>query len=344
MLYPLLSPYLGQPQLFAICALFCFLLTTVLLHVDLPFLPKDQGRVNAVNGELSKGKVRGVGVVMMICFVACAALFIPFSLEFMFYALLLLAEMFSGYLDDASKLPWSDYQKGLIDFVISVLVGVVFVLNDSTTIYFGTFALTLHPVLYGALATVLVWVSINAVNCTDGVDGLSTSVGLVSLLSFLVIYPNELTMEYHGYILLFAAVIVSYLLFNAGPSKVLMGDAGSRMLGLAIGVAVLATGNPLLILVFAPMVLANGGTGLVKILLLRFFRKLGFDTTPTNRLPPEKAAEQLVIIKEMHKVRFPLHDHCRKNLGWTNAQVLMRFVLIQSLLIPFLFALFTKVR
>ena len=46
----------------------------------------------------------------------------------------------------------------------------------------------------------------------------------------------------------------------------------------------------------------------------------------------------------MHKVRFPLHDHCRKNLGWTNAQVLMRFVLIQSLLIPFLFALFTKVR
>ena len=154
MLYPLLSPYLGQPQLFAICALFCFLLTTVLLHVDLPFLPKDQGRVNAVNGELSKGKVRGVGLVMMICFVACAALFIPFSLEFMFYALLLLAEMFSGYLDDASKLPWSDYKKGLIDFVISVLVGVVFVLNDSTTIYFGTFALTLHPVLYGALATV----------------------------------------------------------------------------------------------------------------------------------------------------------------------------------------------
>ena len=123
-----------------------------------------------------------------------------------------------------------------------------------------------------------------------------------------------------------------------------MGDAGSRMLGLAIGVAVLATGNPLLILVFAPVVLANGGTGLVKILLLRFFRKLGFNTTPTDKLTPEQAAEQLGIIKGLHSVRFPLHDHCRKNLHWKNSQVLMRFVLIQLLLIPFLFALFTKVR
>ena len=46
----------------------------------------------------------------------------------------------------------------------------------------------------------------------------------------------------------------------------------------------------------------------------------------------------------MNKVRFPLHDHCRKNLGWSNAQVLMRFVIIQSVLIPILFAIFVKVR
>lgn len=306
MLYPLLSPYLGQPQLFTICALFCFLLTTVLLHVDLPFLPKDQGRVNAVNGELSKGKVRGVGLVMMICFVACAALFIPFSLEFMFYALLLLAEMFSGYLDDASKLPWSDYKKGLIDFVISVLVGVVFVLNDSTTIYFGTFALTLHPVLYGALATVLVWVSINAVNCTDGVDGLSTSVGLVSLLSFLVIYPNELTMEYHGYILLFAAVIVSYLLFNAGPSKVLMGDAGSRPLGVLLALLAMKTHHPFCWLLLAFVFLADGVTGLIKVFLLRFFK-----------------------IHLFKNIRTPLHDEVRKNRGWSDMQVVVRFTILQ---------------
>ena len=74
-----------------------------------------------------------------------------------------------------------------------------------------------------------------------------------------------------------AGAFASYLWYNAEPSEVLMGDAGSRMLGLAIGVAVLATGNPLLIFVFAPMVVLDGGTGLVKVALLRVFKLLGFD-------------------------------------------------------------------
>lgn len=306
MLNQLFTPYIDQSHLLIAYALFCFVLTTVLLRVDLPFLPKDKGRPNAVNGQLSKGKTRGVGLVMMICFVACAALFIPFSVEFMFYALLILAEMFSGYLDDAAKFPWSDYKKGLIDFVISALVGVVFVLNDSSTIYFGSFAVALHPIVYGLLATGLVWLSINAVNCTDGVDGLSTTVGLVSILSFLLIYPNELTMEYHGYILLFAAVIVSYLLFNAGPSKVLMGDAGSRPLGILLALLAMKSHHPFCWLLLAFVFLADGVTGLIKIFFLRFFK-----------------------IHFFKNIRTPLHDEMRKNRGWSDTQVVVRFAVVQ---------------
>jgi phospho-N-acetylmuramoyl-pentapeptide-transferase len=43
-------------------------------------------------------------------------------------------------------------------------------------------------------------------------------------------------------------------------------------------------------------------------------------------------------------VRFPLHDHCRKNLGWTNAQVLMRFLLLQAFVTPLLLVLLLKIR
>ncbi len=46
----------------------------------------------------------------------------------------------------------------------------------------------------------------------------------------------------------------------------------------------------------------------------------------------------------LHSVRFPLHDHCRKNMRWSNAQVLMRFVLIQSFLTPLLFVILVKIR
>jgi phospho-N-acetylmuramoyl-pentapeptide-transferase len=43
-------------------------------------------------------------------------------------------------------------------------------------------------------------------------------------------------------------------------------------------------------------------------------------------------------------VRFPLHDHCRKNLNWSNAQVLLRFLIIQAFLTPVLFGLLVKIR
>jgi phospho-N-acetylmuramoyl-pentapeptide-transferase len=46
----------------------------------------------------------------------------------------------------------------------------------------------------------------------------------------------------------------------------------------------------------------------------------------------------------IRKVRFPLHDHCKKNLGWSNAQVLMRFVILQLAVMPILLLILFKVR
>ena len=70
-----------------------------------------------------------------------------------------------------------------------------------------------------------------------------------------------------------------------------MGDAGSRPLGLLIGMLVVATGNPLFLLLVGSVILLNGATGLVKVALMRFLGVAG----PGG-------------------VRFPLHDHCRKEL------------------------------
>jgi len=150
-----------------------------------------------------------------------------------------------------------------------------------------------------------------------------------------------------------AGALAGYLWHNAEPSSILMGDAGSRFLGLLVGVAVLATGNPLLVLVVAPVVLVNGGTGLVKIVALRMFRECGFDIRPpTSReegtgRPADScahSASQFFVVRILHRLQFPLHDHCRRNLKWTNAQVLLRFVLLQAMLIPLLLGLMVKIR
>jgi phospho-N-acetylmuramoyl-pentapeptide-transferase len=141
-----------------------------------------------------------------------------------------------------------------------------------------------------------------------------------------------------------AGGLAGYLWHNADPSKVMMGDAGSRLLGMLVGVAVLATGNPVLILVVSPVILANGGTGLLKLLLLRLLKKAGVDVTPPSKLTPEISGNQHLVVRALHRIRFPLHDHCRYNLQWSKGQILMRFVLLQAFLIPLLFVLVIKVR
>lgn len=308
MLHSLFVRALAEPQLLAIYALVTFVLTAVALRARFRFLPVDQGRKNAVNGELSRGKTRGVGIVMMFCFALCIALFLPFRVESMLYALILIAVMFSGYLDDASKIPWSDYKKGLIDFVLSVGVAIVFVLNNPSSILIGTHEVSMHPVVYAILATVLVWVSINAANCTDGVDSLSSSVGIVSIASMLLIYRPSYETEYLGFGVLFIAVLCAYLLFNAGPSSQLMGDAGSRPLGVMLALLAMKSRHPLCFLLLCAVFLLDGITGLIKVFLLRFL-KIG-------------------ILKN---IRTPLHDEVRKNRGWSDAQVVIRFSIFQIL-------------
>ena len=135
----------------------------------------------------------------------------------------------------------------------------------------------------------------------------------------------------------------------------MMGDAGSRYLGLLIGVCAMASGNLFMFLAVAPILIINGGTGLVKLLILRLLRKLNYDTrmpitnvnnpkNPGNFASEEEAKKQIWIVRMLHSVRFPLHDHCRKKLKWSETQILVRFMLLQALLTPLLFLLFIKLR
>jgi phospho-N-acetylmuramoyl-pentapeptide-transferase len=88
-----------------------------------------------------------------------------------------------------------------------------------------------------------------------------------------------------------------------------MGDAGSRAMGLFIAIAIMKTGRPFLYLLAALVLMVDGGTGLLKVSLIRVFK--------------------IYILKN---VRTPLHDHVRKNLGWSNAQTVFKFAIIQIMI------------
>ena len=273
------------------------------------FLPRDAGRAFEHDGKLSAGKPRGAGIIFIFVFVAAAFLFAPVNLEIIIYLILIVAEMLTGYMDDSSENPWGEYKKGLLDLIVAVILAVTYLSFNSSTIEIASLGmrLTIPPVLFGLLTVILVWGSINVTNCTDGVDGLSGTLAIITLGTFYVIDHIKGNQDNFTFlILLFMICILGYLWYNATPSLLLMGDAGSRAMGIFISIAALKSGSPLLYIPVALVFILDGGLGLLKVALIRGFK-----------------------IHILKNVRTPLHDHVRKVMGWSNTQTVFRFAIIQ---------------
>ena len=292
-----------------------FAATCLTMYKCMDLLPKDHGRDFAVEGKKSAGKPRGAGFLFVLVFIAAALLFAKPGRETFIYLILVGAAMMTGFLDDCAKTPWGEYKKGILDLVIAVMTAVTFLNFNSSdvTLLLAGRTITLPPLLFGLLAVVLVWVSINVTNCSDGVDGLS---GTLTIITLATIYLVDMLLSAEGrqdnfpyLILLFCVCILGYLWYNATPSRLLMGDAGSRAMGLFISIAVLKTGSPFLYIPVALVLILDGGLGLVKVSLLRFLK-----------------------IRILTKVRTPLHDQARKVWEWSNTQTVFRFAIIQIML------------
>ena len=286
-----------------------FFLTCIFMVKCSGLLPKDAGRAYAHDGKLSAGKPRGAGFIFVLVFLGVSLLFGDITRENLIYLVLITADIITGFLDDFSKTPWGGYKKGLLDFLIAVMIAVTFVNFNSTTVYLAMTNQTIEipPLIFGLLTVILVWVSINVTNCSDGVDGLSGTLSIISLLTLYIIMKLAGTdMEFGYFVLLFVTCILGYLWFNATPSILMMGDAGSRAMGLVIAIAALKCRSPFLYLLAALVLILDGGLGLVKVALLRFLK-----------------------IKILANTRTPLHDHVRKVWNWSNTQAVYRFAIIQ---------------
>lgn len=303
--------FAGQTQGYIafIGILAAFILTCFATSKFADYLPKDLGRDFAFDGKKSAGKPRGAGLIFILVFCMVSLVFGKIDLENGLYLVLVFAAMMTGFLDDASKAPWGEYKKGLLDLIIAACVAAVYLTFNESSIRFAflNVNLSIPPAVFAILTIILVWASINVTNCSDGVDGLSGTLTIITIMTFYVIdivCGRASNMTY--FILIFAVCILGYLWFNAAPSKLLMGDAGSRAMGLFIAVAALKSGSPLLFIPAAFVLIMDGGLGLLKVFLLRFLK-----------------------IRILKNIRTPLHDQARKVSGWSNTQTVFRFAIIQ---------------
>lgn len=342
----ILEQYYGPFRLFTshlflggLGTVLCFALSFYFLPVLMGVLPTDRGRAHAIQSGASKGKPTGAGLIFVSIFTLIQLFLLPPSVQAWGILILTFLAMLSGYFDDRSVDSWGEYKKALLDVFLAVGASALLCEMQDVHLWlpFTTATLVIPPFVFIPFSAVLIWTAINCTNCSDGVDGLSGTLSVLAFASlgsllYFVIGHKDIA----SYLLLphyqdgavwgmmaFSMVgcILGYLWHNANPSVLLMGDAGSRALGFLLGVFVIKSGNPFTILIVSSVLLVNGGTGLVKVALLRFLKISLFRT-----------------------IRFPLHDHVRHNKGWSNTQVLVRFSLIQVMLLIVLFLILLKAR
>lgn len=302
----------ASPVIAFIGILAAFFLTCVSLAKGSTHLPKDQGREFAVGGALSAGKPRGAGLIFVLVFAITSVLFAHVDPEMIIYLLLLICCMMTGYLDDAAKTSWGRLKKGILDFLVALLVTFTYLHFNGNQI---TLALTgssfsIPAPVFAVLSIALIWISINVTNCADGVDGLSGTLTIITIMTFY--FANQIlgrTGDFDYLSLLFVVCLLGYLWFNATPSKMLMGDAGSRAMGLFIAIAALKCHDPFLYILAALVLIIDGGLGLVKLTLIK-----------------------TVHVHILKNVRTPIHDFVRKTKGWSNTQTVFRFAIIQIIL------------
>ena len=183
------------------------------------------------------------GLMFIFAAVICLLVCIPTMADYtVFYVLIpALCFGFIGFLDDFTKIKFkrnlglTSIQKAALQLIVSVLYLYLLYREGSLScnlyIPFANVSLSIHPMVYIFFAMFVMVGCVNAVNLTDGVDGLCSSVTLPVMAFFTA---AAVAMGKFDVALLPASLLgglVAYLFYNWHPAKVFMGDTGSLFLG-----------------------------------------------------------------------------------------------------------------
>ena len=200
------------------------------------------------------------GLMFIFASVICLLICIPTMTEYtVFYALIpALCFGFIGFLDDFTKIKFkrnlglTGWQKAALQLIVSVLYLYLLYKEGSLScnlyIPFVNVTLSIHPMVYIFFAMFVMVGCVNAVNLTDGVDGLSSSVTIPVMVFFAA---AAAAMGKFDLALLPASLIgglIAYLFYNWHPAKVFMGDTGSLFLGGVVCALAFALDMPLILI------------------------------------------------------------------------------------------------
>ena len=201
----------------------------------------------------------------------------------------LIAFGFIGFLDDLLKILKKQseglkaWQKMLLLLIVSGAFGYYSYVNlpHDIIIPFTSFKLPLG-VLYVPFVIFVYAAMTNAVNLTDGLDGLASTVSVLVLTFFgvltFIIKDYSLTI----FSVALIAGLIGFLKFNAYPAKVFMGDTGSLAIGGAITTIAIISGYPLLIVIVGGIYVVEALSVIIQVTSFKLTGKRVFKMAPIH--------------------------------------------------------------
>jgi phospho-N-acetylmuramoyl-pentapeptide-transferase len=144
----------------------------------------------------------------------------------------------------------------------------------------------------------------NAVNISDGLDGLAGGLALISFGAFGIIALLQSQFILAGFCFTVVGALLSYLWFNIYPARFFMGDIGSFALGASLGVVAMLTNSLFLLPIIGILFVAEAGSSLIQIFAKKVFKRRVF-------------------------ISAPFHQHLQA-VGWPETKVTMRFWVIAA--------------
>lgn len=197
------------------------------------------------------------GIIFIIAAFLITLIFVPFDLSTLILLLSTIGFGAIGFVDDFRKLVLKQSEglkpkeKIILQFSLALIITILtFVYNKESvtmmTIPFSNYRLPVGFLGFPILVFIIVGTT-NAVNLTDGLDGLAASVSIPVFLSMFLLASKDTSRMFS--VIMFG-VLLGFLFFNSNPASVFMGDTGSMAIGGAVVALAIIESIPIYLVIF----------------------------------------------------------------------------------------------
>jgi phospho-N-acetylmuramoyl-pentapeptide-transferase len=274
-----------------------FGLSFILYPLFINFLNKKQHQQIVSEFSLDSFKAKAKtpslgGVLFVLIPVISLVVLIPDSLydtRIMLVLLVYLAYGLIGFIDDY-KIILERNNKGLsarVKFMMQLVLAIIFYfvfrqsLSTSIDLPFTDYSIDLG-LIYALFVLFIFTGSSNAVNLTDGMDGLAGGTSLIALIPFAVFSYIQNEIYVFAFICALMASLIAYLWFNKHPAKIIMGDTGALALGAVLAAIALVLKQEFSFVFIMAVFIYETLCVMIQIGSVKLFKKRVFKYTPIH--------------------------------------------------------------